>query len=687
MTAPFLKNRAGVATATTGAGTVTLGSALAAATAINAASWRTFANAGVANGDTVRYLILDNNGAWETGTGVYTTAGTTLTRTLLASSTGSLLSLSGSAQVFIAAVAEDILPFDGTLGTTTKLKTGTTPASAASNPLNPIGSALMTNEMLRVEGTDTNVNVNDGLYTVDDALSYYRLDVVPSSNETISGSSRNALLAEAHVPSGASTVLSTVYGLQGVAYSQSAGSVNSLVAGMGAAEIDAGTVTTMRGLWGHIDINAGTITDAIGVDGHVNVNAVSTITNVYGVRSVLKKPSGGTITNRYGVYLDIPTGSATNDWGFYQAGTQKNFLGGDVSISSTTNSVSFNSGALTVAGGIGIGGSVYAAINSTSAPVVTYENSGIYGAWYDLKSTDTGGRTYRVQSTGGSAGEGPGKFLIADATGAAAVRLTIDSSGNISIGTSTPDRKFHVEQDDATTNAVSYVERLTHTSSGTPAIGIGAGLEFEVETAAATNKVGATVEAKATNVTTSSEAFTLDAKQMTANALQESFGLSFLMRCPGAQSYTNGTSAQAWFAAANAGARLEASTSYEFEGLLMLTTGSTSHTIATLFGGTATLTSIGYVAEIASLAVGALPVAPTMGFIAVATAFILNAANTTTGAVIKVRGIVRINTAGTFIPQFQFGTTAPGAGTVLANSFFKLRKIGSNTISQQGDWA
>lgn len=103
-----LYNRAGVSTATSGTGTITLGSAIAAGVGINSCSFLTFANAGAANGEVVRYLILDSNGAWEYGTGTYTTAGTTLSRTLGASSTGSLLSLSGSAQVFITAIAEDL---------------------------------------------------------------------------------------------------------------------------------------------------------------------------------------------------------------------------------------------------------------------------------------------------------------------------------------------------------------------------------------------------------------------------------------------------------------------------------------------------------------------------------------------------------------------------------------------------
>jgi hypothetical protein len=102
-----LFNRAGHSTATTGTGTVTLGSALGAV-APNTCSFQSFSSAGVSDGNAVSYLILDSNGAWEYGTGTYTAAGTTLSRTLGASSTGSLLNLSGSAQAFVTARKEDI---------------------------------------------------------------------------------------------------------------------------------------------------------------------------------------------------------------------------------------------------------------------------------------------------------------------------------------------------------------------------------------------------------------------------------------------------------------------------------------------------------------------------------------------------------------------------------------------------
>lgn len=94
-----LYNLAKMTTATVGTGTLTLGSAVS--------GFLSFASAGVQNGDTVTYAIADGANS-EIGRGVYTAAGTTLTRTVLKSTNSdAAISLSGAAQVFITAAAED----------------------------------------------------------------------------------------------------------------------------------------------------------------------------------------------------------------------------------------------------------------------------------------------------------------------------------------------------------------------------------------------------------------------------------------------------------------------------------------------------------------------------------------------------------------------------------------------------
>ena len=94
-----LADRVKVTTSSTGTGSVSLGSAQS--------GYQTFADAGISDGDTVRYTIEDGS-AWEIGTGTYTHFNTIMSRTLIDSSTGSLLNLSGSATVFLTVASSDL---------------------------------------------------------------------------------------------------------------------------------------------------------------------------------------------------------------------------------------------------------------------------------------------------------------------------------------------------------------------------------------------------------------------------------------------------------------------------------------------------------------------------------------------------------------------------------------------------
>lgn len=151
----------------------------------------------------------------------------------------------------------------------------------------------------------------------------------------------------------------------------------------------------------------------------------------------------------------------------------------------------------------------------------------------------------------------------------------------------------------------------------------------------------------------------------------------------------NSTAAQPWFPTAGA-VTVTAATNYFFEGQLYMTraAGTTSHTTAVLFGGTATLTAIDYIGRArtgdTNTLVGNSSIRATA-----ATALVVKAASTsaTEDTFIEVDGNVRINAAGTFIPQFQYSAAPGGAPTVLRGTFFRLWPIGSNTDTSVGVWA
>lgn len=95
-----------MSTSTTGTGTITLGSA--------ETGYQSFSDAGVTDGDVVSYVIEDGDN-WEIGRGVYTSVGTTLSRGPLESiNSGSAISLSGDAKIFISGTVNEIYPYTNT---------------------------------------------------------------------------------------------------------------------------------------------------------------------------------------------------------------------------------------------------------------------------------------------------------------------------------------------------------------------------------------------------------------------------------------------------------------------------------------------------------------------------------------------------------------------------------------------
>ena len=211
-----LFNRAKMTTSTTGAGTVTLGSA--------SVGFQSFADAGVSNGDVVQYVI-EEGANFEIGTGTYTASGTTLTRTPTESSnSGSAITLSGTATVSVTGIDDDFNRLEH--GGSTKVSvsatgasvtgnlsvSGTIPASQLTGALPAIdGSALTgittvpSGVIVMWSGTNANIpsgwKLCDGSNSTPDLTDRFILGRGGSTNTNSTGGSNTVTLAEGNLPS------------------------------------------------------------------------------------------------------------------------------------------------------------------------------------------------------------------------------------------------------------------------------------------------------------------------------------------------------------------------------------------------------------------------------------------------------------------------------------------------------
>lgn len=169
-------------TSTTGTGTLTLVTALS--------GFQSFAASGVVNADIVTYVIEDGT-AWEIGNGVYTSSGTTLSRSLLSSSTGSLLVLSGNAVVYVSVISQTIddlytTKADLASPALTGNVTVTTNSASAALTINQTGAgnAFVVEDSTSPDATPFVIN-DSGNVGIGTASPNYHLDVRGSGQQAV----------------------------------------------------------------------------------------------------------------------------------------------------------------------------------------------------------------------------------------------------------------------------------------------------------------------------------------------------------------------------------------------------------------------------------------------------------------------------------------------------------------------
>jgi len=145
----------------------------------------------------------------------------------------------------------------------------------------------------------------------------------------------------------------------------------------------------------------------------------------------------------------------------------------------------------------------------------------------------------------------------------------------------------------------------------------------------------------------------------------------------------------------NVGCTLSASTVYEFEivSAFSKTAGTTSHTFATNFGGTATLNNIAYhnIGKSNSTSLVTVTTSDTVQvFGQTASAVVITGAISTATftMIVVMKGTVSVNAGGTFIPQYTLSAAPGGAYSTQIGSYIRINPLSaSGAATNVGTWA
>ncbi len=437
----------------------------ATATSVNFAGAATALEIGAATGTTNINNNLDVDGDVNVDGGDITTSATTF----------GLIDTTATTVNFAGAATTGNFGYDGTAASTTNISTGVVAAStiktvnlgtggAASSTSNiNLGSSnggtttinspsTVASGDLAVNGGDITTNqtsfnlLNTTATTVNFAGAATTLEIGAATGTTNINNNLDVDL-DLNVDGGDITTSAATFNL----INTTATSVNFAGAAT-AIEIGAATGTTNINnnldVDGDVNIDGGDLTVSTSTFNLANTNA-TTVNFAGSATSIVMSATSGTtqVRNNLDVDLDL------------------NVDGGDI----TTSAATFN------------------LINS-NATTVNFAQAGTTISIGATSGTTTVRNNFAVN----------GNTTLGDAVG---------DTVTINAGTLSLPNNITFSTDDATTAGITSPLTLGHTTSGTPAVGIGTGLQFLTETAAGNNEIGMRIDAVTTDIASASEDF------------------------------------------------------------------------------------------------------------------------------------------------------------------------------------